>query len=78
MNQGQSRTSSLVESLANILIGFAIAFVSQLLIFKLYSIQLPLSINLEITLWFTLVSLARSYTLRRFFNWIHLRGALDE
>lgn len=78
MSQGQSRAHSLAESLANILIGFAIAFASQLLIFKFYSIQLPLSINLEITLWFTLVSLARSYTLRRLFNWIHLKGVRDD
>lgn len=64
----QSRLSSLIESLANILIGYVIAILSQLLIFPLFSIHLPLSSNLSIGFWFTLVSLVRSYALRRWFN----------
>ena len=64
----QSRLSSLIESLANILIGYVVAILSQLLIFPLFSIHLPLSSNLSIGFWFTLVSLVRSYALRRWFN----------
>ena len=64
----QSRLSSLIESLANILIGYVVAILSQLLIFPLFSIHLPLSSNLSIGFWFILVSLVRSYALRRWFN----------
>ena len=64
----QSRLSSLIESLAKILIGYVVAILSQLLIFPLFSIHLPLSSNLSIGFWFTLVSLVRSYALRRWFN----------
>lgn len=64
----QSKIGSLVESLINILIGFGIALGSQILIFPLYGVRIPLHDNVMITLWFTLISIARSYTLRRLFN----------
>lgn len=64
----QSRTDSLLESAANIAVGIGVAFLSQLVIFPLYGVHVPVSTNLEITLWFTLVSLVRSYCLRRWFN----------
>jgi hypothetical protein len=64
----QSKIGSLVESLINILIGFGIALGSQILIFPMYGVNIPLHDNVMITLWFTLISIARSYTLRRLFN----------
>lgn len=64
----QSKIGSLIESLINILIGFGIALGSQLLIFPLYGVHIPMHDNVMITLWFTLISIARSYTLRRLFN----------
>lgn len=67
----QSRTQSLIESAANILIGYTVAVVSQLLIFPWFEIHVPLSDNLIIGLWFTVISLGRSYGLRRFFNALH-------
>lgn len=69
----QSKIGSLVESLINILIGFGIALGSQLLIFPMYGVNIPLHDNVMITLWFTLISIARSYTLRRLFNRITIR-----
>jgi len=64
----QSRWHSLLESGTNILIGYGVAIASQLLIFPLYGINIPLSDNLLIGVWFTLISLIRSYTLRRYFT----------
>ena len=64
----QSRWHSLLESGTNILIGYGVAITSQLLIFPLYGINIPLSDNLLIGVWFTLISLIRSYTLRRYFT----------
>lgn len=64
----QSRLSSLFEAGTNIVIGYWVALMSQLVIFPLNGIHLPLSTNLEIGLWFTLVSLLRSYIIRRWFN----------
>ena len=67
----QSRLQSLLESFANIAIGYLVALGAQLLVFPLFSINLPLSSNLIIGGLFTAVSLVRSYFLRRLFNWLH-------
>lgn len=64
----QSKLNSFIESLTNILIGYITALLSQLLIFPLFNINIPLSDNLLIGLYFTLISLVRSYAIRRWFN----------
>ena len=64
----QSRLGSLIESIVNILIGYGIAITSQVIIFPWYGIHLPLQENMIIGMWFTLVSLLRSYCIRRWFN----------
>jgi hypothetical protein len=64
----QSRLGSLIESLMNILIGYSVAIASQLIIFPQFGIHISLSTNLWIGVWFTLVSLVRSYIIRRWFN----------
>lgn len=64
----QTKKHSLIESLANVAIGYGVALASQLLIFPQYGVNLPLSDNIAIGLWFTVISIARSYVLRRTFN----------
>lgn len=44
----QSKLSSLIESLINILIGYVVALLSQLLIFPMVGIHISLSTNFEI------------------------------
>ena len=67
----QSRLQSLLEALANIAIGYLVALGAQLLIFPLFSVHIPMSSHLSIGILFTLVSLVRSYALRRLFNYLH-------
>lgn len=69
----QSRKASAFESLLNVLVGYAVAVGSQLLVFPLFDIHIPFHDNLMIGLYFTLISLVRSYTLRRLFNHAHTR-----
>lgn len=65
----QSRLSSLIEAGMNVLIGFGVALLSQIVVFPLVGIHgVPLSTNLEIGAYFTLISLVRSYVIRRWFN----------
>jgi hypothetical protein len=59
---------SLVETMTNILVGLVISFLSQIVIFKIYNVSLSTQQNVEITLYFTIISILRSYALRRFFN----------
>jgi hypothetical protein len=64
----QSRKGSLLEAVINVAIGAGIALVSQLIIFPSYGVNVSLSTNIKITIWFTFISVARSYLLRRAFN----------
>ena len=64
----QSRTMSLIEALANVLVGYGVAVATQAVVFPLFGLQASLDQNLAIGLIFTFVSLVRSYALRRVFN----------
>ena len=64
----QSRTNSLIESATNILIEYWCAVLTQLIVFPIMGIDVSLDKNLMIGLVFTLISLLRSYVIRRVFN----------
>lgn len=64
----QSRRASAVEAVANVLIGYGVAVAAQVVIFPMFGLHASLPENLAIGGLFTLVSLARSYALRRLFN----------
>lgn len=65
---GQTRKGSAVEAVCNVAIGYIVAVCSQVVIFPWFGIHVALSDNLVIGLWFTVISLARSYIIRRVFN----------
>lgn len=69
----QSKLHSLLEQFTNIAIGYGVAVASQIAIFPLFDIHIPLADNFYIALWFTGVSLARGYLVRRMWNAIHVR-----
>ena len=64
----QSRTMSLVEAVANVAVGYGIAVITQLLVFPLFGLSTTLAENLAMGAIFTVVSIARSYMLRRLFE----------
>lgn len=68
MKGTQSRRMSMVESIGNVVIGYLVAIASQILIFPFFGIQVSLGENLMIGLFFTVISIVRSYVLRRVFN----------
>jgi membrane protein implicated in regulation of membrane protease activity len=45
-----------------------VALASQIVVFPLVGIHVPVSTNLEIGFYFTVISVVRSYVLRRWFN----------
>ena len=63
---------SLVESVANVIVGYGVAVVTQILIFPIFGLQTTLVQNLKLGAAFTLVSLARSFALRRLFERIRV------
>ncbi len=66
---------SLVEAIANVAVGYAIAVLTQMLVFPIFGLQVSLADNLAIGLAFTAVSVSRSYVLRRLFEVVRVRGA---
>lgn len=73
MKTGQSKKQSFLEVCLNTLIGYIIAVSAQVLIFPYFHIYTTIESNLQIGLIFTVISIARSYVMRRVFNKIHCR-----
>jgi hypothetical protein len=73
----QSRRMSLIEAIANVLVGFGLALATQILVFPIFGLRASLSQNLALGFIFTLTSLARSYALRRLFEAIRIRSAAE-
>src|SRR5882724_3214327 len=67
--KAQSKKASIFEAIVNIIVGLGVAFVSQQIIFNAYGYHVTYLMNLQLTAWFTVVSLIRSFFLRRVFNW---------
>lgn len=65
----QRRIDSLMESVVNVIIGLVISTIANWLILPpLLGVELDLGTNVLIGVIFTIISIARSYTLRRLFN----------
>lgn len=64
----QSKKHSLIESMTNVAIGYSVALVSQIIIFPVFDIHILLHENMLIGAWFTAISIARSYVVRRYFT----------
>lgn len=69
----QSRRMSLVEAVANVAVGYGVAVATQVLVFPLFGMTPSLGDNLAIGAIFTVVSLVRSYCLRRVFEHVAVR-----
>jgi hypothetical protein len=67
----QTKVHSLIESLTNVAVGYLVSIAGQILIFPLFGIDVPIRDNILIGVAFTVLSIARSYYLRRIFNRIN-------
>ena len=64
----QSRRLSLLEAVTNVVVGYVLAVLTQLLMFPWFGLTVSLQDNLAIGAAFVGVSLIRGYTLRRVFE----------
>ena len=69
----QSRTMSFIEAVTNVGVGFALAVLTQVLVFPVFEIAVSFDQHVSMAVIFTLVSLARGYELRRLFERRHFR-----
>lgn len=68
----QSPTMSLVESITNVVIGFLLAFLTQVTVFPMLGLVVSFGDNVLIGSIFTLVSIIRSFALRRLFEAVRI------
>ena len=66
----QSRRNSAFEAVTNVAIGYLVSVLANVLILPLFGYNVTIGDSFAIGLAFTLVSLVRSYLLRRAFNWM--------
>ena len=65
----QSKKGSLIEALINTAIGFSINFTANLIILPLFGFDsLTVETNFYIGIAYTIISVIRSYVIRRWFN----------
>ena len=72
----QTRRASLAEATVNVLIGYGIALLTQIAVFWAMDIDVSLGQDVVIGLLFTVVSLVRSYVLRRVFEVLRVKRIL--
>jgi hypothetical protein len=64
----QSRLMSFVEAVTNVVVGYLLAVATQFAIFPMFGLVVSIGDNLLIASFFTVVSLVRSFVLRRLFE----------
>ena len=69
----QSRTMSMIEAATNVVVGYVLAIVTQIVVFPWFGIETGLTEHMAIGLAFVGVSLTRGYLLRRLFDAIRVR-----
>jgi len=68
MSARQSKLASLAEAVVSTFVGLGIAMVATAVICWAYDIPMTWENNFIITAWMTVISIARSYLIRRVFN----------
>lgn len=75
----QTKKRSFIETCINTAVGLVINIYAQMLIFPLFDMHVETHENMMIAVIFTVISICRSYVMRRVFNaWevrIHARAA---
>lgn len=64
----QSRWMSFLEAVTNIVVGYGLAVLTQIIVFPLFGFHASLGENLLLASLFTCISLVRSFAIRRLFN----------
>lgn len=64
----QTKLGSLIEAFVNILLGYGINFTANMLLFPLFGMHISLRDNFLLGILYTIISVIRSYAIRRFFN----------
>lgn len=72
----QTRKASLVEALLGTALGFAVAMLTQVVVFPWFGIYVPIATDIALSCIFTIISIIRGFALRRMFEHLRVRGIL--
>lgn len=64
----QSRRASVIEAATSTIVGCIVGMVTNFIVMPYYGLHMGLADNVSLTGIFTVVSFAKSYAVRRFFN----------
>lgn len=67
----QTRKQSLFEAVINVVVGLGVSMALNFAVFPFFGWKISLSQNIALGVIYTVVSIVRSYCLRRFFNKVH-------
>ena len=68
MSIGQGKKGSLVESIVQVLTGWGVAIITQLIVYPLMDIEVSISQNIWISMIFIAVGFVKQYYVRRLFE----------
>lgn len=71
---GQSLRHSILETVVSTSVGYALSSGLMFFLAWAYGLRSSPATNFQVVFWFTLLSLLRSFVLRRIFNHLHLRS----
>ena len=71
--EGQSRGMSLVESTVSVIAGYVLNVLIQFLVYPLFDIEVALEQAFLIAFLITFLAFVKNYSVRRLFNFIHVR-----
>lgn len=72
----QTKKQSLIESFTNILIWYTVSVIAQYYVYPFFWINIWMKKNLIIWFIFTVISLARNYIIRRYYNKKHNKAII--
>ena len=64
----QNKSQSLIETLTNVSIGYAISFIANMTVLPMFGYDINLTDSFWISMIFTVISVIRGYVVRRWFN----------
>jgi len=73
MSKGQSRKMSLLESTVSVVAGYILTVLIQFWVYPMFGVDIPSGAALMISLIIVLAAFAKNFTVRRFFNFLHVR-----
>lgn len=73
MRVGQTRRWSLIESITNVAVGLGVALGANAIYFSVTNYEWTWKWMSMLIVWMTIISVIRSYLLRRFFNWLWIK-----